>query len=585
MSSIFLYNCHSHLLVIQGKRNRTLGHRHSLDFIGLCCKPLLCGCRQEQGQASEVSRECDCNEPKRPRVKRDAAGTTTTNDNSLTFWVKNSRVTVGVTLAVAQGIFLFFFPDELQTLTRIKPAVVVKKMPEQAARKSKVVPRRGSRCTGFRTLQALEDGLFATYTTQKKREMNRERTVGSRQGPRQMFSYRPPTTKQCSIVPRSNCPSALKDGRFSFFRDLRPPFTVTGLAVLDDQSGEFQRLQEESPELRKVPLAELNEVYKIEWEAYLGYDIERNFTDIEDRRIYGCAVVKVPLGYKGGPLLVFSWGTPSCFDKKLEFLFKPESKKFFGPTKGKMPPDQASLNRSQRLGGSSPTSRFSSDAASTAASWNVSANDSFDASTTAGSAHWPTVPFGRRTPFVRTGATTAASDPGTTRASPASSPQEQYYGNLGGGLSLKGSPVESQGGGLSMRSSPLDSSNMSWSPRTRAHSAEGNPSSFARKQKLNRTGVNLVTGWKKLDENSRGISFTGSLSVTNRVLSDNLFASTGHELGFFQHTRVFDVKTNSWKPARKSQKCRYRDPDFRSNCMHASKIMSSDRKPFLSVLL
>lgn len=56
--------------------------------------------------------------------------------------------------------------------------------------------------------------------------------------------------------------------------------------------------------MRKVPLQELNEVYKVEWEGYLSYDVERNFTDIEDRRLYGIAVVKIPLGYSKGALKV-----------------------------------------------------------------------------------------------------------------------------------------------------------------------------------------------------------------------------------------------------------------------------------------
>eukprot|EP00392_Amoebophrya_sp_AT5.2_P009062 g9090.t1 len=204
--------------------------------------------------------------------------------------------------------------------------------------RQKVTAGRGSRCTGFRTLQSVEDGLYLSYDLQKKQELGRERQIGSRSGPRQLFANRPPTTKQCAVVPRSNAPNSLKDGRFSFWRDVRGPFKVTGLAVLDDQSAEFKQLLEESESLRKVPLQELNEVYKLEWEGYLSYDVERNFTDIEDRRLYGIAVVKIPLGYSKGALKVFSWGKPSCFDKKLEFLFKPESKKFYGPTKGKLPP-------------------------------------------------------------------------------------------------------------------------------------------------------------------------------------------------------------------------------------------------------
>ncbi|CAD7970549.1 unnamed protein product [Amoebophrya sp. A120] len=427
-------------------------------------------------------------------------------------------------------------------------------MPERKMRTS--AAHRGSRCNGFRTLQGLEDGLYLAYDLQKRFEANKERAVSSRQGPRQMFTNRPPITRQCSVVPKSNVPNALQNGKFSFWRDLRGPFKITGLAILDDQSPDFQALCEESDSLRNVPLAELNEVYKIEWEAYLSYDVERNFTDIEDRRIWGIAVVKVPLNYKKGALKVYSWGKPSCFDKKLEFLFKPESKKPFGPTKGKLPPDQSSLNRSQRL--NSPTSRASaSDLASTVASWGISPSDStsFDGYST-GSTHWPTVPFGRRSPAV-------ASD--TTRKSPF------------------GSPLDSTGSqtGLLPRS-------CSSSPRTRrTHSADSTSVDVVdRRRKLNRTGVDLMTGWRKYDPaKSNSNSFYGSRELSHRIISDNLFASTGHELGFFQSTRVYDTQKKIWKPAKKQQKCRYLDPDFHDSCMHASKIMSVDRLPFLSVIL
>ena len=98
------------------------------------------------------------------------------------------------------------------------------------------------------------------------------------------------------------------------------------MAVLDDSTDEYRSLNESNREFQKIRIDELNEIFRIEWEAYLNYDVERNFaTRPSDQRIYGVAVVHIPWSYTGGRLKVYSWGnhgnrSVGCFSKRLEFL-------------------------------------------------------------------------------------------------------------------------------------------------------------------------------------------------------------------------------------------------------------------------
>ena len=122
-----------------------------------------------------------------------------------------------------------------------------------------------------------------------------------------------------------------------FFDKFFPKFFQ--MAVLDDATDEYRYLSEGNQDFRKVRIDQLNEIFRIEWEAYLNYDVEHNFaTRPSDQRIYGVAVVHIPWSFSGGlggrgassgaggnKLKVYSWGNHgnrqvSCFSKRLEFL-------------------------------------------------------------------------------------------------------------------------------------------------------------------------------------------------------------------------------------------------------------------------
>lgn len=69
----------------------------------------------------------------------------------------------------------------------------------------------------FRRTQAVEEAMYRCWMSAKRKNLK---------DPTQLYG------KEDAIVSKTNHPAMLRDGRFSFWRDIRPPFTITGMGPL-----------------------------------------------------------------------------------------------------------------------------------------------------------------------------------------------------------------------------------------------------------------------------------------------------------------------------------------------------------------
>ena len=98
----------------------------------------------------------------------------------------------------------------------------------------------------FRRVQAIEEALYKSWMAARRLKLT---------NPRELYG------KEDEVVKKTAAPSSMRDGRFSFWQDIRPPFTVTGVGPIDDQDPEWVEVEKEGIPRPKLPeLADVSSV-------------------------------------------------------------------------------------------------------------------------------------------------------------------------------------------------------------------------------------------------------------------------------------------------------------------------------------
>lgn len=344
---------------------------------------------------------------------------------------------------------------------------------------------------------------------------------------------------------RNNVPACLRDGRFSFWRDIRPPFTITGIGVLEEDSEEFQSLKASNSEFAKVKLSQLNEIFMLEYEAYLVYDIERCFGLVPtDHRLFSTAIARIPLSFPYGSreIQIYTWGNhkvASTFMKRLEFLHHPQSKKHFSPTKGNDPEEFHQLNSTSEGLFRLLVDRKKQEQEKGNSSGGGTSFKAFESMMTSSS------------PMTGGSASTKCGSPMTYFASPSTAMSSEEYDQ-------------------SMREGSLRSHVARRSPLSRYCRISDGSSPIS--------NFNLTARHSRKDTPKRDRS-----PLTRKILNSTFFSATGHNYQNLQQSPFYNTTTGSFLGEKRSPRTFYRDPDLHGNVMHATKMMQTDAKPFYSI--